>query len=85
MQTTYTETTGSTFYTNIDDQINTITANKLLKHEYVLLSPQSPKVVLDNGKTLLNFCANNYLGLADNHELISGVLTISNNAVTNTN
>ena len=68
LNTSYTQ---DDFYTNIDNQIDNITINKLLKHEYVLKSPQSPSVILDNGKTLLNFCANNYLGLADDQELIA--------------
>jgi len=58
------------FYNSINDQITTITQNKLLKHEHIINTAQSPNITLANGDQLLNFCANNYLGLADDKELI---------------
>ncbi|MBL7663270.1 glycine C-acetyltransferase [bacterium] len=39
------------------------------KEERVIETPQSPTIKV-NGKEVLNFCANNYLGLADNQSLI---------------
>lgn len=59
------------FYSNIDNTIQNITNDKLLKSERVIKSPQSPSIVLENGKPMLNFCANNYLGLADDKDLIT--------------
>ncbi|MCL1849807.1 MAG: aminotransferase class I/II-fold pyridoxal phosphate-dependent enzyme, partial [Bacteroidetes bacterium] len=43
----------------------------LYKKERVIVSPQSGKIALQNGKKVLNFCANNYLGLANNPKLIA--------------
>lgn len=59
------------FYKNIDNQLESITQNKLLKTEYPISTKQSPTITLANGKQLLNFCANNYLGLADDQDLIN--------------
>lgn len=42
----------------------------LYKNERVISSPQSPSLRLSDGSEALNFCANNYLGLADNKSLI---------------
>lgn len=42
----------------------------LFKEERVIISPQDAKIELESKKTVLNFCANNYLGLANNHQLI---------------
>lgn len=42
----------------------------LFKNEYEIASPQSSHIELASGKPVLNFCANNYLGLADNAEII---------------
>lgn len=58
------------FYKNIDTQIESIIENKLLKTEYIIDTPQSTSIKLKDGKQLLNFCANNYLGLADDKDLI---------------
>jgi len=43
----------------------------LYKKERVIVSPQGAVINLANGSTALNFCANNYLGLANNPELIA--------------
>jgi glycine C-acetyltransferase len=42
----------------------------LFKEERVLASPQGGEIRLADGRTVLNFCANNYLGLADHPALI---------------
>jgi len=42
----------------------------LYKHERAIASPQSAHIKLADGTTLLNLCANNYLGLADHPALI---------------
>jgi len=41
----------------------------LYKNERVIVSPQGAEIVLEDGKKVLNFCANNYLGLSNNTEL----------------
>ncbi|WP_187775814.1 glycine C-acetyltransferase [Luteimonas suaedae] len=43
----------------------------LFKSERVITSPQSAEIRLEDGRTVLNFCANNYLGLADHPDLIA--------------
>ncbi len=43
----------------------------LFKSERIITSPQSAEITLDDGRTVLNFCANNYLGLADHPDLIA--------------
>ncbi len=43
----------------------------LFKSERIITSPQSAEIVLADGRTVLNFCANNYLGLADHPDIIA--------------
>jgi glycine C-acetyltransferase len=50
--------------------INEIKENGLYKNERVIVSPQGAEITLDSGQKVLNFCANNYLGLSDNRQLI---------------
>jgi glycine C-acetyltransferase len=42
----------------------------LRKDERIIGSPQGPEITLADGSTVLNFCANNYLGLADDERLV---------------
>ncbi len=44
--------------------------NGLFKAERHIISPQNSAIKIEGGAEVLNFCANNYLGLADNPELI---------------
>ncbi|MDR5857095.1 glycine C-acetyltransferase [Caballeronia sp. LZ062] len=50
--------------------IDDIRAAGFYKNERVIASPQSSAIRLANGQGVLNFCANNYLGLADDPRLI---------------
>lgn len=59
-----------TFYQHLQQQINEIKSANTYKAERIINTPQSSDVTLVNGKAVLNFCANNYLGLADNAEII---------------
>ena len=43
----------------------------LFKSERIIASPQSAEIELADGRRVLNFCANNYLGLADHPEIIA--------------
>ena len=42
----------------------------LYKNERIIVSPQGAEITLDTGQTVLNFCANNYLGLSANKKLV---------------
>jgi glycine C-acetyltransferase len=50
--------------------IERIRAEGFYKNERVIESPQAPQIRLAGGQEVLNFCANNYLGLADDSRLI---------------
>lgn len=51
-------------------ELDDIQSAGLYKNERIIVSPQDAKIKIESGQELLNFCANNYLGLADNDELI---------------
>ena len=52
------------------EELESIRAQGLFKFERVIASPQSAEITLADGRKVLNFCANNYLGLADHPEVI---------------
>ena len=52
-------------------ELNAIREAGLYKNERVIESPQAADIQVAGGKHVLNFCANNYLGLADNPDLIA--------------
>ncbi|MDX1706137.1 glycine C-acetyltransferase [Pseudidiomarina sp.] len=58
------------FYQQLESQLAELKEEGLYKHERIIESDQSSEIVVDNGKSVLNFCANNYLGLANHPELI---------------
>ncbi|MPZ54778.1 MAG: aminotransferase class I/II-fold pyridoxal phosphate-dependent enzyme, partial [Acidimicrobiia bacterium] len=43
----------------------------LFKDERIIASPQGAIIRLEDGSEVLNFCANNYLGLADHPDLVA--------------
>jgi glycine C-acetyltransferase len=43
----------------------------LFKNERILVSPQGSEITISSGAKVLNFCANNYLGLSNNPQLIA--------------
>ncbi len=57
------------FYTRIEETLEQIEKDGLTKKERLITSPQGPEIMV-GGKKVLNFCANNYLGLADHPALI---------------
>ena len=57
------------FQEHLKKELADIEAAGLYKHERIIESPQGAEIMV-KGKKCLNFCANNYLGLADNPELI---------------
>ncbi len=54
---------------HLQNELNTIEQNGLFKRERVITSPQGAEITV-NDKTVLNFCANNYLGLSSHPEVI---------------
>ncbi len=62
------------FYARLDATLADIREQGLEKNERQITSPQGPEIdVIHKGRTIrvLNFCANNYLGLADNPALVA--------------
>jgi glycine C-acetyltransferase len=54
---------------HLQNELNTIEQNGIFKRERIITSPQGAEIIV-NGKTVLNFCANNYLGLSSHPEVI---------------
>ncbi|WP_374313653.1 glycine C-acetyltransferase [Dongia sp.] len=61
---------AGSFLAHIDATLSTIRAEGFWKAERVIATPQGADIALANGQHVLNFCANNYLGLADDTRLI---------------
>lgn len=55
---------------NYNEIIQSIKDEGLYKAERIITSPQSAHIELPGGQKVINFCANNYLGLADHPEII---------------
>lgn len=54
----------------LTDELNAIKEAGLYKEERVITTPQKAAIKVASGQEVINFCANNYLGLSDNKELI---------------
>lgn len=54
----------------LQEEISNIRESGLYKNERIIVSPQSAEILINNGKEVLNFCANNYLGLSSNKYVI---------------
>lgn len=57
----------------LEEELAEIKSQGLWKEEWAINSPQSAEITVSGGKKVINFCANNYLGLADNPEIIAAV------------
>jgi glycine C-acetyltransferase len=57
------------FVKRIAKEVDDIKTSGLYKTERIITSPQGPEIIV-NGKTVLNFCANNYLGLSSHPKVI---------------
>ena len=55
----------------IDDELNEIRSAGLFKAERVIVSPQGSNIRVADGAEVLNLCANNYLGLADDPRIVT--------------
>ncbi len=54
---------------HLQNELNAIQQNGLYKKERIITSPQGAEIIV-NGETVLNFCANNYLGLSSHPEVV---------------
>jgi glycine C-acetyltransferase len=61
----------SAFTSSLSSELNAIKAQSLWKVERDIHSAQSSHIMVAGGRTVLNFCANNYLGLANHPEIIA--------------
>lgn len=55
---------------HLQNELQTIEDNGIFKKERIITSPQGPEIQISTGETVLNFCANNYLGLSSHPEVI---------------
>ena len=54
----------------LEQELKDIEAAGLYKRERIITSPQSAEITIEGGKKVLNFCANNYLGLSSHPQVI---------------
>ncbi|WP_413999583.1 glycine C-acetyltransferase [Flavobacterium sp. W1B] len=54
----------------LQNELQTIEDNGIFKKERIITSPQGAEITISTGETVLNFCANNYLGLSSHPEVI---------------
>ena len=57
------------FYTRLQKELQDIKDAGLFKQERIIESPQGAEITV-NGRTVLNFCANNYLGLSSHPKVL---------------
>ena len=60
---------NESFVSRINKELQEIESAGLFKKERIITSEQGPEIIV-NGKTVLNFCANNYLGLSSHPKVI---------------
>jgi glycine C-acetyltransferase len=60
------------FKDHLQNQLNEIESNGLFKKERVITTPQGAVVKVKDGKEVIIFCANNYLGLSSHPQVIEG-------------
>ncbi len=61
---------ASAFYQGLTQQIEQVKEEGLFKNERIITSMQQAEIKVGEGEDVINFCANNYLGLANHKDLI---------------
>ena len=64
-----------TFQNHLQAQLTEIEDNGLFKKERIITTPQGASVKVSDGKEVIIFCANNYLGLSSHPKVIEGAKT----------
>jgi glycine C-acetyltransferase len=64
-----------TFQNHLQAQLTEIEDNGLFKKERIITTPQGAAVKVSDGKEVIIFCANNYLGLSSHPKVIEGAKT----------
>ncbi|KGJ92201.1 glycine C-acetyltransferase [Thalassotalea sp. ND16A] len=62
---------SSNFINHLQQQINQVKEEGLYKAERIITTAQQADIAVSSGEDVINFCANNYLGLANHPELIN--------------
>ncbi|HSE75725.1 MAG TPA: glycine C-acetyltransferase, partial [Dongiaceae bacterium] len=65
---------SAAFYQQLDQTLSRIKADGFWKAERLIGTPQGPEIHMADGREVLNFCANNYLGLADDPRLVDAAI-----------
>jgi glycine C-acetyltransferase len=60
-----------TFYQRLRDELKSVDEQGLFKRERIIASPQDAVITLADGSEVLNFCANNYLGLSSHPDVVA--------------
>lgn len=71
-------TSRSGFYKRIESTLQEIKAAGTFKSERIITSPQSGDIVVGDGAKVVNFCANNYLGLCNDPSIKEAAKTAIN-------
>ena len=60
-----------TFYLRLRDELKSVDEQGLFKRERIIASPQDAVITLADGSEVINFCANNYLGLSSHPDVVA--------------
>jgi glycine C-acetyltransferase len=62
---------NESFYTHLQSELKAIDEAGLYKRERIIISPQGADIKVQGGKEVINFCANNYLGLSSHPDVVA--------------